>query len=162
MPDPIELIQRGIHLQSQINRLVRNLGPDDPWLAVELTMPQLKVLFRLNAQGPARVGALARALRVTLPTMTGILDRLVEQGLIRRDEDPTDRRLVISRLTPEGQELVDQLQAAGRTRLARVYEALSPDDLARHVAALECVLHAAETIAASEQSEPAPSGATAQ
>jgi DNA-binding MarR family transcriptional regulator len=137
----------------QCYRLLRGLGPDDPWLAVELTMPQLKVLFRLNAQGPARVGALARALRVTLPTMTGILDRLVEQGLIRREEAPTDRRLVISRLTAAGEELVDQLQAASRTRLARVYETLDHRALEQHVAALEEVLRATAEIAAREHAE---------
>ena len=148
-----DLIQRGVDLQMQCYRLLRNLGPDDPWLAVELTMPQLKVLFRLNAQGPSKVGALARALRVTLPTMTGILDRLVEQGLIRRDEDPADRRVVISRLTESGEELVDRLQASSRTRLARVYETLPVEALERHVAALEEVLQATATIAEREQTE---------
>jgi len=153
MSNQPERIQRGVELQMRCYRLLRNLGPDDPWLAVELTMPQLKVLFRLAAQGPARVGALARALRVTLPTMTGILDRLVEQGLIGREEDIADRRLVISRLTPQGQDLVDQLQAASRTRLTRVYETLSPEALERHIAALDEVLLAAEAIAAREQTE---------
>jgi DNA-binding MarR family transcriptional regulator len=153
MAERSDLIQRGVELQMQCYRLLRNLGPDDPWLAVELTMPQLKVLFRLNLQGPSKVGALARALRVTLPTMTGILDRLVEQGLIRRDEDPADRRLVISRLTAAGEELVDRLQAASRTRLTRVYEALPPDALQRHVAALEEVFQTTAAIAAGEQEE---------
>jgi DNA-binding MarR family transcriptional regulator len=153
MMDRSDLIERGVELQMQCYRLLRNLGPDDPWLAVELTMPQLKVLFRLNAQGPSKVGALARALRVTLPTMTGILDRLVEQGLIRRDEDPTDRRLVISRLTSHGEELVEQLQAAGRTRLTRVYEELPPEALRQHVAALEEILRATAAVAAREQDQ---------
>jgi DNA-binding MarR family transcriptional regulator len=153
MTERADLIQHGVELQMQCYRMLRNLGPDDPWLAVELTMPQLKVLFRLSAQGPSKVGALARALRVTLPTMTGILDRLVEQGLIRRDEDPADRRLVISRLTAAGQELVDHLQAASRSRLQRVYEELPPETLAQHVAALEAVLHATSAIATREHSE---------
>jgi DNA-binding MarR family transcriptional regulator len=148
-----DLILRGVELQMQCYRMLRNLGPDDPWLSVELTMPQLKVLFRLNAQGPSKVGSLARALRVTLPTMTGILDRLVEHGLIRRDEDPGDRRVVISRLTDSGQELVDHLQAASRTRLTRIYEALSQDTLERHVAALEEIVQTTAAIASSEQEQ---------
>ena len=148
-----DLILRGVELQMQCYRMLRNLGPDDPWLSVELTMPQLKVLFRLNAQGPSKVGSLARALRVTLPTMTGILDRLVEHGLIRRDEDPGDRRVVISRLTDSGQELVDHLQAASRTRLTRIYEALSQDTLERHVAALEEIVRTTAAIASSEQEQ---------
>jgi len=148
-----DLIERGVELQMQCYRMLRNLGPDDPWLSVELTMPQLKVLFRLNAQGPSKVGSLARALRVTLPTMTGILDRLVEHGLIRRDEDPGDRRVVISRLTDSGQELFDHLQAASRTRLTRIYEALSQDTLERHVAALEEIVQTTAAIASSEQEQ---------
>jgi DNA-binding MarR family transcriptional regulator len=151
--DRSDLILRGVELQMQCYRMLRNLGPDDPWLAVELTMPQLKVLFRLNAQGPSKVGALARALRVTLPTMTGILDRLVEQGLIRRDEDPGDRRVVISRLTDSGEELVDRLQAASRTRLIRIYEALPQDALERHVAALEEVVQTTASLDAREQDQ---------
>jgi DNA-binding MarR family transcriptional regulator len=131
-------------------RLLRALGPEDPWLAVDLTMPQLKVIFRLSAQGPSRVGALARALRVTLPTMTGILDRLVEHGLIQRQEDAADRRLVISCLTPAGQELVDQLQEAGRTRLTRVFEALPADALRQHVETLQQMLQTTTALAERE------------
>ena len=153
MTERAHLVQRGVELHMQCYRLLRNLGPDDPWLAVELTMPQLKVLFRLNAQGPSRVSSLARALRVTLPTVTGILDRLVEQGLIRRDEDPADRRVVISRLTPAGENLVDQLQAASRTRIARVYESLSTELLERHIAALEEVVETTAALAVRDHDE---------
>lgn len=161
MTDGPSLIQRGVELQSRINRVLRDVGPDDPWLTVELTMPQLKVLFRLNAQGPLRVGALARALRVTLPTMTGILDRLVEHALIERREDPDDRRLVISRLTAQGQDLVDRLLASGRNRLVRVYEGLAAQDLAHHVATLERVCEAAERLALEDQAERASGGTAA-
>jgi DNA-binding MarR family transcriptional regulator len=158
MTENEQLIARGVELQVRVNRIVRGLEADDPWLALELTMPQLKVLFLLNVQGASKVGFLARALRVTLPTMTGILDRLVEQDLIRRDEDPGDRRLVMSRLTPRGQELVDQLHAAGRSRLVRVFAAMKPEDLEGHVASLEQVLAAAQTVAQSEETS-SPSGA---
>lgn len=155
MTDHEQLIARGVELQVRVNRIVRGLEADDPWLSLELTMPQLKVLFLLNVQGASKVGTLARALRVTLPTMTGILDRLVEQEFIRRDEDPGDRRLVMSRLTRRGQELVDQLHAAGRSRLVRVFAAMKPDDLEEHVATLEQLLAAAETVARSEESSSA-------
>jgi DNA-binding MarR family transcriptional regulator len=146
-----QLVQHAIGLQVRFYRLLRALGPDDPWLSLELTMPQLKVLLLLNAQGPSRVGALARALRVTLPTVTGVLDRLVEHGLVRRDDDPEDRRLVISRLTERGHEVVDELHEANRARLTRVFESLDPEDLATHIASLERVLVAAERLAADDR-----------
>ena len=150
MTDRAPLVARALDLQIQIYRLLRELGPDNPWLTLELTMPQLKVLLVLSAQGASRVGTLARALRVTLPTVTGVLDRLVEQGLVRRDDDPSDRRLVISRLTPAGQEVVDRLQQAGRARLERVYRALEPEHLSDHVDSLERVLIAAQRVSAEE------------
>lgn len=151
MTQRARLVQEAIDLQVRFYRLLRALGPDDPWLLLELTMPQLKVLLLLSAQGPSRVGALARALRVTLPTVTGVLDRLVEHGLVRRDDDPLDRRLVISRLTDRGQDVVDRLQEASRARLTRVFESLESDDLFAHVTSLERVLAAAERLAADDQ-----------
>lgn len=79
------------------------------WLGLNLTMPQLKVLLILSRQSQLTSGKLANLLGITPPTATGILDRLVAQGLVRRQEDPTDRRVVRLGLTEAGQGLVDKL-----------------------------------------------------
>ena len=44
------------------------------------------------------MGQLAASLAVTLSTVTGIVDRLVEHQMVVREEDPHDRRLVVCRL----------------------------------------------------------------
>jgi DNA-binding MarR family transcriptional regulator len=154
------LLARAVELQLAINRELRGLAPD-PWRELELTMPQLKVLLLLDALGPSRVGALAHELGVKLPTLTGILDRLVEAGLVRREEDPRDRRVVIAQLTPDGAALVERLQQASRVRLERVYARLDPTELRALARLLEAVLAAARAERAAARAEPggrAPSG----
>ncbi len=120
-------------------------GSADEWLRVELTMRQLKVLLLLatSETGSARMGQLASALRVTLPTVTGIVDRLVEQRLVRREEDPSDRRLVVARLTAEGRELFERLQSHGRSQLTATLDRLSVDELRVVARALDLLLTAA-------------------
>lgn len=72
---------------------------------------------------------LAEALGTGVSTITGIFDRLVEHGLVVREEDPHDRRVVVGRLTPAGAEVVDRFHLTARDRLGRVLAELTPDEL---------------------------------
>src|SRR3954462_9197475 len=97
------LVERAQELQRDVRRALRPMGE---WLTTDLTVPQLKVLFALHVQGEATMSVLARTLGVTTSTMTAIVDRLVERGLIRRGGQAGDRRRIVCRLTPQGAELV--------------------------------------------------------
>lgn len=104
------------------------------WMGLDVTMPQMKVLLLLREHGALRVGVLARHLTVSTPTITGIVDRLVRQGLVRREDDPTDRRVVLNALTARGEGLMDRLRNRGGTELSRALDTLSAQeqaDLAR-------------------------------
>src|SRR6185312_1061322 len=57
------------------------------WIDLELTMPQFKLLLLIAAGDAPRVSDLAQVLRVTPPTITTVLDRLVDHGLVRREDD---------------------------------------------------------------------------
>src|SRR5262249_59901715 len=135
-----ELIRQILDLQTD---LYRSLRPAREWLEVELTMPQMKVLFLLYSDGVARMSQLASCLGVTLSTVTGIVDRLVEQGMVQRQEHPQDRRLVVCRLTSRGSETVERLHQAGRGRMAALLDGLSVDDLRTVVAGLAVLAAAA-------------------
>ncbi len=99
------------------------------WLSTDLTMTQLKVLLTLHLDGPKSCGALAGAVGLSLPTMTGILTRLDHRGYLERRRDHNDARRVISGLSPVGREMIERLWAAGREGLADVLAAVAPDDL---------------------------------
>ncbi|SDB85245.1 DNA-binding transcriptional regulator, MarR family [Sanguibacter gelidistatuariae] len=79
-------------------------------LTFPLTIQQLKVLAILvtDPRGNTAQG-LATAIGVSLATMSGILDRLGNQGMLTRTEDPNDHRVRRVVATPQGRETVQRL-----------------------------------------------------
>lgn len=67
----------------------------------------LAALRRAGAPYELSPGRLLRETLVTSGTMTNRVDRLAARGLVERHPDPTDRRGVLVRLTPEGKDAVD-------------------------------------------------------
>ncbi len=99
------------------------------WVDLALTMPQFKLLLVIASGNGFRVGDLAQRLGVTPPTVTTILDRLVQHGLVRREDHPVDRRLVIARLTAEGARLLQRLRVYAHDEIFECLADLTPDDL---------------------------------
>jgi DNA-binding MarR family transcriptional regulator len=112
-------------------------GRLEAWVELGLTMTQLRVLFVLRAEDGASAGALAERLRVKPSTLTRIADRLVRHGLVRREVDDEDRRLVRHHLSATGARTVEELERGGRARLDEVFNRLSASQLERLVLALE-------------------------
>lgn len=144
--------ERILDLAERFVRAARYHVPSD-WLHSNLTMPQLKVLVSLYLDGPQSCSALADALRLSLPTMTGILDRLQARGYLLRRQDDQDRRRVISYLSPRGEELMERLWAAGREELSATLDSVSPEDLPVVERALRILIQALEG-----RAQPAHSG----
>jgi len=69
---------------------------------VQLDVPigQMRRSHSVAAGKPQTMGQLAQALGVSLGSVTGLIDGLVQRGLVRREEDPADRRQKLARLTP--------------------------------------------------------------
>lgn len=82
-----------------------------------VTLPQLRVLVVIASRGPTNVGAIARGLDVHASNVTRTCDRLVGSGLLRRYDDPSDRRNLVLELTAAGQQLVDGVNAERRAAI---------------------------------------------
>jgi DNA-binding MarR family transcriptional regulator len=95
-----------------------------------------------------RVGEVARGLGVTLPTVTAVMDKLVERGLVRRDEDPLDRRQHVCRLTGDGKALLHRLMAGRRAFTNALLEHLDDDELAAFLRGMQVLMAAAERLRA--------------
>jgi MarR family 2-MHQ and catechol resistance regulon transcriptional repressor len=71
-----------------------------------LTTAQFGILEALYHVGPLPLGELAEKLLVTGGNVTYVMDRLEEQGLVRRERSGLDRRVVVGRLTDDGRSLI--------------------------------------------------------
>ncbi len=74
-----------------------------------LTRPQLRTLEALYHLGPLSLGELGDKLLVTPGTVTYVMDRLEDKGLVCRYRCPDDRRLIRAKLTPKGQALLAEI-----------------------------------------------------
>ena len=92
-------------LHSSAIRLLRSMRRDDDGSG--LSAPRLSALSCIVGEGPVSLAELAHAEQVRPPTMSRIVDALVERGLITRIAKPGDRRSVEIAATPEGMELLD-------------------------------------------------------
>lgn len=105
-----------------------HLGPE-PWLELDLTMKQLKVLMVLCSLGPSRPSVIASCIGASAANATGVLDRLEAQGYVERRPDTADRRALLVALTESGQATVDELHSAGQQRLSRALIEMTEPDL---------------------------------
>jgi DNA-binding MarR family transcriptional regulator len=122
------LIRHILKLSEEIyNMLIPSLPRE--WLESDVTVAQLRVLLVLHTDGPSRMSSIASAIEVALSTATGIVDHLVRKGLVLRDADPQDRRLVICKLSPEGQELANRLWTWGQSQIEKLLESMTEEQL---------------------------------
>jgi DNA-binding MarR family transcriptional regulator len=77
---------------------------------LDLTPRQAAVILALAAQPWARLGALAQQVGADQPTISALVDRLVERSLVMREADPADRRRASLRLTPAAESLAGDIQ----------------------------------------------------
>ncbi len=98
------------------------------FLEIDITMPQAKVLYLL-ASGDLNMSELVARLGVTLPTVSGIVDRLVEHGLIARRAAESDRRRVFVGLTPAGSTLIDRFRDFNARQIRDLLSVLDDEDL---------------------------------
>jgi len=99
------------------------------WIDLDLTMSQMKALRMLAFRGPSTVSGLAEVLRISQPTASQLVDRLVQAGLAQREDDPADRRRTVVRLTRRGQQLHERLRGQFRERFRNWLERMDADDL---------------------------------
>ncbi|MBC7228188.1 MAG: MarR family transcriptional regulator [Thermoflexales bacterium] len=111
-----------------------------------LTFPQYLTLCSLGrAEGQAlRMGDLATATHQSAASMTGIVDRLLEGGLVERRPDPADRRSVLVALTPKGTQVLEQVRADRRHAVEDLLRSLSSQERAAFYEILGKLLAALE------------------
>jgi DNA-binding MarR family transcriptional regulator len=104
------------------------------------SLSQLGALFHLHRQGTAGVTDLGDHLGVTSAAASQMLERLVQQDLILRSEDPTDRRVKQIVLTDKGLQVFQESISAHQSWLVDLMEVLSTDEKEQITAALTILI----------------------
>ena len=119
-----------------------------------ISSTQLHVLFLLVSQGSMTMGRLADLLDVSLPNVTGIVERMVERDLVERTRPDDDRRIVEVALTAAGRETVEEIDMIRRSQLAAVICRLTAEQQARALRTFTELRRAAEALQTEEDHQP--------
>ncbi len=114
------------------------------WMHLDLTAGQLRALLLFYTKGPVRMSDIAATLGVSTATATGVMDRMVERGIVTRESDPDDRRIVLCCMSPEGEKLVAGLWQAWMARGEQMLRALDRPRLLAVKGMLDALLEAGE------------------
>jgi DNA-binding MarR family transcriptional regulator len=88
-----------------------------------------RTLSILTTDGPMRVGDLARASRVSQPSMTKVQQHLVEQELVYRIADVDDSRAWLIAITPKGMQALDGWKAQLAQAMSPMFSDLTTDEI---------------------------------
>jgi DNA-binding MarR family transcriptional regulator len=127
--------------EALMQRLADSHAPE--FLEIDVTMPQAKLLYLLGAAGELHMSDLVQRLGVSLSTISGLVDRVVDHGLATRREDPADRRQVVVALTPAGSAFIDRFRELNARQMRDLLDALDDDELGHLRAALAALARAA-------------------
>jgi len=117
---PFEIGETAHALRRAFDRKAVGLG---------VTRAQWKVLFKLTRTPELRQIELADMLEIEPITLTRIIDRLEEAGLVERARDPDDRRAWRLHVTAKAQPLIAKLQAIGAELVDDAFSGIDSKDI---------------------------------
>lgn len=123
-----------VTLRLSVGRLARRLRQES---LGDLTPSQRSALASLDREGPLRMSDLAAIERVTAPSMTGIVGRLEQRGLVDREINPDDARSTVVAITSAARDLLAAIRAKRTAFLAERLAILSDEEISTLSRAVE-------------------------
>jgi DNA-binding MarR family transcriptional regulator len=137
---PISPARLASALRLTVARLARRVRQEGTSAGDDITASRLAALTTIEILGPITLGELAAIEQVQPPSMTRIVGRLEQAGLVEREVDANDRRIVRVRVTEDGTRLLAQSRTRRNAFLARRVARLTDDErelLARAIGILD-------------------------
>jgi DNA-binding MarR family transcriptional regulator len=131
------LTELGMAFRQVFRTLSRLRGRDTHLAGTELSHAQFELLLELSERGALSAGELATAARLSPGTVTQMLDGLAESGHVERARSETDRRVVVTHLTPVGGAQIAAKREAWQSRWEQALAGFAPRELATATRVLE-------------------------
>jgi DNA-binding MarR family transcriptional regulator len=116
--------------------------------ATGLSMPQFSILMQLHHKGVCGISDISDRFDITSAAASQLVDKLVQSGLIKREEDPHDRRAKLLNLTDKGKELVQQGMEERYRWVDQLSERLTAEERVQISEALNIMTRAARELEA--------------
>ncbi|MCI0556396.1 MAG: MarR family transcriptional regulator [Anaerolineae bacterium] len=113
-----------------------------------LSMPQFSVMMQLHHRGNCAVGDISERFDITNAAASQLVDKLVQSGFIKREEDPQDRRAKMLNLTDKGRELIQRGIEERYRWVDQLSEKLTVEERAQVTDALNIMTRAAQELEA--------------
>jgi len=95
-----------------------------------LSLPQMTIMLHLHYQGPSDVTRICEMMRVSPAGASQMIERMAQQGMVRREESPVDRRVRLVNLTENGRKVLLESIAARQAWIEELVAGLSPAEAA--------------------------------
>lgn len=141
MADHDQAVDRLDAIFTRIGRLARRRLPDDT-----LTFGQFAVLRMLFHEGPLAMGAIAERLGISLAGATGIIDRLVNQGVVQRTRSREDRRVVWVDLSDAGRQRMVRLKEERHRQMKQLLKPLTATEVDTLLGLMDRIADGAELV----------------
>jgi len=130
-----------------LRRITRSVALHSRQLAAcsNITAPQLVCLGAVIDHGPLTATAISREIHVSASTVVGILDRLEDKGLVRRERGREDRRIVFVSATDAGRKLAADTPSPLQKKLSEAFKALPELEQATITMSLERIVDLMES-----------------
>lgn len=135
-----------LRLVFDIHRVTHRIGLFIQNHAPDLTQAEAHILCHLLEFGDSTIGDVHRAFAHKRSTLTGVLDRMVAQGLVTRESSPKDRRSFVVSLTRSGQNKAAKIHRHLETLEAEALQGSDP----KAIEAFRQLIVRLESIAAGE------------
>ena len=117
----LRLLSCKISIETEIRRRLRD--------NFDITLPRFDLMAQLDkAPAGMKLGELSQRLMVSNGNITGLVDRLVAQGLLDRQPAPNDRRAQLVKLTAEGRRSFRAMAASHEAWIAEIFADLGAGD----------------------------------
>ncbi|MHB8895456.1 MAG: MarR family winged helix-turn-helix transcriptional regulator [Candidatus Geothermincolia bacterium] len=136
--EPEDFMRQVVMKIIHIMRNIRSVGMDMS-MEVELSYPQILVMYVLLETGPATMTQVADWLKISHGVATRTVDRLVEKGIVERERGESDRRVVMVKLSPEGSDYAEKMIGYHLDKMGEVLESVDPQELATFLKLLDKV-----------------------
>jgi MarR family transcriptional regulator, organic hydroperoxide resistance regulator len=135
----LELVGQMELTYRQVQRRMTSLWHDTH--SSGLTLPQVNLLIQLERQGQVNMSDLAEVMCTTPSNLSLLCDKLADKGLIERDRDAVDRRMVYLQLSAQGKLLVQTVKEAKNGLVARALAGIDEDELEGMLNLYKRILH---------------------